>query len=291
MLDPVVARLHGCLVEAVRRRGVEPWAAPLKVSEIYEELVPYREVRGRLGVDLNADYEHALLRLLAGEGGLLRLEPEAAREELRQEAESPYPFVGSYRKFSASDVWITTALVESASDAETDGDVEAARNAKATEHAKATERVETTDRAEAAAHVKTDGRPVVPVEQGGEPAAERDPVTPTVSTQVAAPAFVERAGETPTPESEQVQPFASAPAEERRSPDRRVAARAAECAFCNQPLPVGRRVRYCPSCGSDQRLRPCPRCDEVLERTWRFCVNCGLEVPVVPAPRPPDPDE
>ncbi|HKJ91847.1 MAG TPA: hypothetical protein VJ957_01710, partial [Longimicrobiales bacterium] len=107
MNDPVVTRLHGCLVDAIRRGGREPTAGPFKVSEIYQDLVPYREVRATLGVELNADYEHALLRLLAGEGGLLRLEPESAREELRREVESPYPFVGMYRKFSASDVWIT----------------------------------------------------------------------------------------------------------------------------------------------------------------------------------------
>ncbi|MEJ2679557.1 MAG: hypothetical protein P8174_10850, partial [Gemmatimonadota bacterium] len=116
MTDPVVARLHRCLVDAVRRRGEDPRRASFKVSEVYEELVPYREVRRALGVQLKADYEHALLRLLAGEGGLLRVEPEAARAELRQEAGTPYPFVGLYRKFAASDVWIMRDAVGAADD-------------------------------------------------------------------------------------------------------------------------------------------------------------------------------
>lgn len=252
MTDPVVARLHRCLIDAVRRRGGDPRRASFKVSEVYEELVPYREVRRVLGVQLKADYEHALLRLLAGEGGLLRVEPEAARVELRQEAGTPYPFVGLYRKFAASDVWIMRDAVDAPDDVPASAVV-------ANEHA--------------------------------ETFPERFSPPPSPSMLERAPTFPE--------------PAASAHARGRRDvlrPDRavsaagagserRVVARAAECAFCDQPLPVGRRLRYCPSCGSDLRLRPCPRCDEVLERTWRFCVNCGLEVPVVPTPRPPDPDE
>ncbi|MEJ2218251.1 MAG: zinc ribbon domain-containing protein [Gemmatimonadota bacterium] len=241
MPDPVVSQLHRCLVDAVRRRGEDPLGAALKVADIYQELVPYREVREALGVDLNADYEHALLRLLAGEGGLVHLEPDYAREELQREAESSYPFVGLYRKFATADVWIEI------------DDVDA-----------------------------PEGAPFLSVVDGeqrpnpDEPVARTGPATPRKVTARATHGHAA--------------PNRPEPVARRRGP-RRVVARGVECAFCNQPLPVGRRVRHCPSCGSDQRLRPCPRCDEVLERTWRFCVNCGLEVPPVDFPRPPDPDE
>jgi len=244
--------LHRCLVDAVRRRGGDPFQAPLKVSEVYQELVPYRAVRATLGVELNADYEHALLRLLAGEGGLVRLEPAAARAELQQEAKTPYPAVGLYRKFTESEVWV----VSDARD-EPGGD-------------------EVSDAGPAAA-----GRP-------GEDGSQAESAAPAEPFLASAPDFPE-----PIPVLTASSPRETAAASPAADTvvERRVVARAAECAFCDQPLPVGRRVRYCPSCGSDQRLRPCPRCDEVLERTWRFCVNCGLEVPAVPSPRPPDPDE
>ena len=52
----------------------------------------------------------------------------------------------------------------------------------------------------------------------------------------------------------------------------------ADCAVCGDGLPAGRRVRFCPHCGGDQRLRPCPRCEAVLEREWRYCIRCGHEV-------------
>lgn len=101
---PVVTRLYKCLLDALRhaRPDTEP-EQPVTVAEIYQTLVPYRRVRARLGVELNADYEHALMRLLAGEGGYVRLEPEQAREELRRELESPNPNVGIFRKFAACD--------------------------------------------------------------------------------------------------------------------------------------------------------------------------------------------
>ena len=106
MTDPVVA-LYQALVEELRRRG-HSLTRSVTVAELYQDLVPYRKVRSRLGVELNADYEHAMLRLLAGEHDLLRLEPEEAREELRQEASAAYPAVGLFRKFSASRVWVAT---------------------------------------------------------------------------------------------------------------------------------------------------------------------------------------
>lgn len=119
MTDQVVTRLYRALVEELRRRG-HPEDRPVKVSELYQTLVPYRAVRSRLGVELNADYEHALLRLLAGERDLLRLEPADYREELHREVEATYPFVGLFRKFSAADVWVTMPAADDEPDAATD---------------------------------------------------------------------------------------------------------------------------------------------------------------------------
>lgn len=106
-MDPITTNLYRALVEALQARGTATPDQPVTVAEIYQELIPYRGVRETLGFELNADYEHALLRLLAGESGLLRLEPSSARDELRQELESPNPYVGLYRKFAACDVWVS----------------------------------------------------------------------------------------------------------------------------------------------------------------------------------------
>jgi RNA polymerase subunit RPABC4/transcription elongation factor Spt4 len=105
-MDAVVSRLHHALVDAIRQNRPMQASQPISVAEIYQELVPYRNVRSLLGVEMNADYEYALLRLLAGEGGYARLEPAEAREALRLEIGSPNPNVSLYRKFAGCDVWL-----------------------------------------------------------------------------------------------------------------------------------------------------------------------------------------
>jgi hypothetical protein len=104
--DGLVERLLAALADAMRRTRKDPFGAPVTVAEIYQDLVPYRSVRTALGFQMNADYEHTVLRLLAGEREMAKLEPEEAREELRSELEMPNPNVGLFRKFAACDVWI-----------------------------------------------------------------------------------------------------------------------------------------------------------------------------------------
>lgn len=222
-------KLFQLLTDALARREGFNASAPVTVAEIYQEIVPYREVRERLGVELNADYEQALLELLAGEGGLLRLEPASAREELRQELRSPNPYVGLYRKFAACDVWI-------------EGPVPAPEQEE-----------------EAAPE---------PAARPSAPATGAPPVPPATSP-AAAPAAAARPepAVTATP-----RPLAATPSTP-STPGK-------GCAFCSKPLPVGRNVRFCPHCGSDQSSHPCAKCGEVLEKGWRYCIACGAAAPV-----------
>jgi hypothetical protein len=82
------------------------------VAEIYQSLIPYRTHRDRLGVEMNGDYEDALLRLLAGEGEFLLLESEAARSRIRQELAQSNPNTGIYREFAAVGVRLNPGRVE-----------------------------------------------------------------------------------------------------------------------------------------------------------------------------------
>lgn len=102
-----VQRLHRALVDAMRRTRGDDFERPITVSQIYQELVPYRVARSSIGFDMNADYEFALLRLLAGDNDLARLEPEEVRTMLRKEADSPNPNVSLFRAYANCDVWIT----------------------------------------------------------------------------------------------------------------------------------------------------------------------------------------
>lgn len=234
MTDEVVTRLYRALVEELRRRA-HPEGQPVTVSELYQTLVPYNAVRSALGVELNADYEDALLRLLSGERSLLRLEPTEAREELRREVQAPYPFVGLFRKFSASKVWVT--LPDSQEEPWSEPEPEAVSEP------------------EAAASV---------------------PPEPSTAPAASEPSIVRlRPGggpeEAPARRAIQLHAPAETVQEERRL------GTVTACAFCGTDLPSGRRARFCPHCGGDQRLRPCPSCEAVLERGWRYCISCGRE--------------
>ena len=50
------------------------------------------------------------------------------------------------------------------------------------------------------------------------------------------------------------------------------------CPWCRENLPGREGVKFCPFCGSNVQLVPCPDCGEELELSWRFCIACGTEV-------------
>jgi hypothetical protein len=86
-------------VERFFRRLVSTLAAsdparlqePLPLDDITGSILPYRAHRRALEVDTVEDYEAVLLRLCAGEGDLVRTEPEEARARFVQESRSPNP--------------------------------------------------------------------------------------------------------------------------------------------------------------------------------------------------------
>ena len=99
-----LARFHRALVEEILRTRPLYLSEPFTVAEIYQNLVPYRTHRDRIGVEMNGDYEDVLLRLLAGEGEYLLLESDHARREIKNELGSPNPNTGLYREYAAADV-------------------------------------------------------------------------------------------------------------------------------------------------------------------------------------------
>jgi predicted RNA-binding Zn-ribbon protein involved in translation (DUF1610 family) len=47
------------------------------------------------------------------------------------------------------------------------------------------------------------------------------------------------------------------------------------CRSCNELLPTGRAVTFCPHCGQNVTTANCPACGSELEVGWRFCPTCG----------------
>ena len=64
---------------------------PLSVADIRDTIVPYRANRRTLQIESSEDYELALMRLCAGEGGLAHTDTHEAKAEFALELDSPNP--------------------------------------------------------------------------------------------------------------------------------------------------------------------------------------------------------
>lgn len=271
----ILSRFHRALVRQIYARNPDQLEAPFTVAEIYQNLVPYRTHRDEIGVEMNADYEHALLRLLAGEGGFLTLESRTAREEIQEELDSPNPNTGMYRDFAAADVRLDPDHlredmfqgVEPAAPTTDsfDDDITIAEDED--------EPMEDVvmDEGFDAADVPDEGfekLEVEPLGAGLEP-LEEDPSEEELDSEAVE---VEVSGETDDLGMvEEVVAEEDASAEEDLPPFE-------NCPWCREDLPQQARVRFCPFCGSNVQLRPCPACGEELRLNWRFCIACGTEV-------------
>lgn len=291
--------IHAALAAALRvQRDDEAFAAPVTVAEIYQDLVPYRSVRTQLGFDMNADYEHTLLRLLAGEAGLVRLEPVEARDELRKELGTANPNVGLFRKFAACDVWVA----EPGPDAPVvNVRQEAPPEPVAVAPAAPPPRPEPEPEPEPdVVHVDAPepDRAAGPDAWAARSALWMDPpAEPAESdSEMEAPELQEDGFElllddAIEPGEAEAPPEPAAPAAQ-PTPMRKESAVAttmetggrtasSACAFCDSGLPSGRTVKFCPFCGMDQTLVPCGSCGEPLEAGWKFCIACGADGPAV----------
>ena len=100
----VLERFIETLVQEITVTRPEYLTAPFTVAEIYQDLVPYRSHRALIEVEMNGDYEEALLRMLSGEGDCLLLDSGVARQEMQQELAGPNPNTALFREFAAVDV-------------------------------------------------------------------------------------------------------------------------------------------------------------------------------------------
>jgi hypothetical protein len=254
--DPqeVLRRFHRALLREIRATNPEYLNSPFTVAEIYQHLVPYRTHRDELGVEMNADYEHALLRLLAGEGDYLTIESRSARQEIREELESPNPNTGLYRDFAAADVRLNPEKVDEGLGA--DGSSPASDLDEG-------EKEGSGGPEEAAEEVVSGVNPVeVSEDDHVEESAEADGLVDGGEEEMTSEEEHVPEGEAEAAEEEQV---ATKP-----PPD--------TCPWCRESLPDRPNMKFCPFCGSNVQLAPCPECGEELELDWRFCIACGTEV-------------
>lgn len=96
-------RLFRRLVENIRNGYPAYLSHPFEVSELYQNLIPYRHNRREMSIETNQDYEVALCRLLSGERGYLAVDDGMAGA-LRAELATPNPNTAIFREFAASRV-------------------------------------------------------------------------------------------------------------------------------------------------------------------------------------------
>lgn len=265
----VVERFHRVLVEEIRRDRPEYLEAPFTVAEIYQSLVPYRTHRDRIGVELNGDYEEALLALLAGDAGYLDLESQAARERIRRELASPNPNTGVYREFAAVTVRLNRDRLAALPETE--------ERPPAT--SPAVSPAASTDQDPVAARSAAGGAETLT--GSSAPAPSSVPGKEGKGGTAPAPSGISE--ETPVASKAPVRaPSASDPVVRARTTvakDASTAARPVHCPECSSDLPDRANLRFCPFCGVDVFTTSCTACGEELDRRWSFCIACGTPAP------------
>jgi hypothetical protein len=230
------------LVLAARAAGA--LERPVEIREILDTFAPYGAAKRDGQLDTNDDYLHAVMRLVAGERELLFAD-DLLQDDFRAELASPNPDLTVVRAYATSKVRIATVRAQEVLGGDIDIDLRPPtpiRNAAV----------------QAPARVSGAAPPMAPkVAPRDEPSSVTEPRGPGAPfvPETIAPSV------DPTP--------AVAPAEAA------IATAAPGCPYCAQPLPEGRPLKFCPSCGQNLLVRRCSGCSAEIESGWKFCVTCG----------------
>lgn len=200
---------------------------PLEVGEIIDRLAPYGAARRDGKIETHDDYQHLVMRLVAGERDLAFAD-DLMQDDLRAELASPNPDLGVLRTYRNASIRLATGGVQQVLAGDTTIDLTPPTPIKPGVAVRAS-------------------KPVPAVEPIAEPGsgASAEPATMARDNHALFEAF----GGTGTGTG--------------------------GCPYCAQPLPDGRTVKFCPSCGQNLLVKRCPGCSAEIEQGWKFCVTCG----------------
>jgi hypothetical protein len=120
----VLQRFHSVLAQELGSRHGWNQTASLTVADIYFDLIPFQTLRKELGVDSVFEYERALLRLLAGQGGFLELEYIGDRHKLQRHLDSGVSDPDLFRELLPAGVRVCTPPEEGLVSLEEEGETE-----------------------------------------------------------------------------------------------------------------------------------------------------------------------
>lgn len=305
-------RLYRRVVQNIRSGFPELLTRSFEVSQLYQQIVPYRTNRRELNFDSNEDYELALMQLLAGLRGYLVGDAEM-QKAMRHELASPNPDLSAFRVYATATVTLAPDPLRAL---ERNPVVQEAP--RATSSPSPAEHVALAGRATEAVDVSASGpaipRSAAPVPSRPAPAPVAAPAAPPVAAPVAAapaaaapaaaaPAAATVAAHVPPPRP----PAPSAPAAPPRAPSAPASASVAPPPSSTAPAPpaafrlevpkpsadasmtaprpaaplavAGASCRYC-GCGlpEGRRVTFCPGCGHNL--TVQHCPACATELEV-----------
>jgi hypothetical protein len=234
-----VERMFRHLVRVIRTRFPQYLSQPFDVAELYQNILPYRHHRRELGLETNEDYEITMLELLGGNHGYVVVD-DRMREALRSELSSRNPDPGAFRQFPDGQVTLSQSALQRLDATPSAPAAGQPRGAPSAEPPRATGRASAT-------------RAAAPPAAAPAPAASRAdrPSAATGGPRTSGGGAASKSDKTVTPEAG----------------DR--------CRACNEALPVGRAITFCPHCGENLTRINCPACGSEMELGWRFCPVCG----------------
>lgn len=242
-----VDRMFLHLVHTVRARFPNLLTQPFQVAELAQTILPYRHHRRDLGLDTNDDYELTLVQLLASDYLIV---DDEVRDAMRAELSAPNPDPGAFRRFIHAQVAISPAAVRALESGGAAG-----------------EPLPDSPSAAASAAIRAPATaPALPTPESRAP-------SPPPATQPAPMAAARAASGQPVRT-----PISSVRTEAQKAPNRGIVPAAGDlCRFCDNPLPVGRGITFCPHCGQNLTTMGCPACGSELEVGWRYCPSCGRQ--------------
>jgi hypothetical protein len=241
MADQVLERFHRALIEEIQRQQPQYLSDSFTVAEIYQSLVPYGSHRDRIGVEMNGDYEHALLRMLGGEGAFLILDSEPALRDIQAELESTNPNTGLFREFAAVEVRLNPDLLDLAASLreEIPSLVDMLEAAEAPADDEVALEAEWPAAEELEAEELEAEEPEVEQAQAVE--LELEVEAAEVEAPVGAPSNAAAAVEDEMPNDEAVV-----------VPGKASGGGEGSCSWCDAALPARASINFCPFCGKDE---------------------------------------
>ena len=244
------------LVRTIRARFPQYLTYPFDVGELYLNILPYRHHRRELALQSNDDYEITLTELLSGARDYL-IVGDDMRDALRAELASVNPDPSAFKQFAALQVALSPTALRSLDIGPPDESAVATSAASPTSPTLPGTSIG--GRTAATSSAAPAGGPA--------PVSGSAPLTPM-------PPAIERTPRTPTPQTIPANPRTSTPG--RRSTARQTIPEPGDrCRACNEELPLGKAIVFCPHCGQNLTTVNCPACGSELELTWRFCPACG----------------